>query len=91
PPHKSKPSACFMFPIFLLDLNDDEGGMLVAAHTKEVMSLGEEDDGGFCAPACLQKNKFASKPLYQEMQDTLTVMFGKKCWTKLDGALRNRA
>lgn len=88
PTHRHKPSACFMFPLFLLDMSDDDNTLFITAHTREVMGLGEEEDGGFCDPACLANNPKARNPLYVEMKDTLTVMFGAKLWPALDKKLR---
>jgi hypothetical protein len=86
-----KPSVCVMFPLFLLETNDDKGTTLVTSHNREVMSLGEEDDGGHVAVSCLKKNARAKRPLYIEMKNTLVTMFGQRAWNLLDAALRERS
>jgi hypothetical protein len=85
-----KPSACVMFPLFLLDLNDDAEHILVTSHCHEVMTLGEEDDN-FADVGCGKPNKLAKRPLYIEMKDTLVEMFGADLWKRLDQALRQEA
>jgi len=89
-PDWHKPSACVMFPLFLLETNDEKGAILVTSHSPEATALGEEDDGGHTAVGCLKKNPYARRPLYVEMNNTLITMFGQKAWDLLDGALRER-
>ena len=89
-PDRHKPSACVMFPLFLLETNDENDTILVTSHSREVMALGEKDDGGHVAVGCLKKNPYAQRPLYVEMKNTLTAMFGRKAWDLLDKALRER-
>jgi Fe-S-cluster containining protein len=85
-----KPSACVMFPFFLLETNDDEGTILITSHNREVMALGEKDDGGHTAVGCLKRNPYARRRLYIEMKNTLVAMFGQRAWNLLDAALRER-
>ncbi|MBN1868021.1 hypothetical protein JW916_12105 [Candidatus Sumerlaeota bacterium] len=82
-----KPSACVMFPIFILELGDDEDSILVTTHNREVRTLGEEDDE-YIEPGCLKKNPLAKRPLYIEMKETLVHMFGAEAWRRLDHALK---
>jgi hypothetical protein len=84
-----KPSACVMFPLYLLDLGEDNGGLLITAHTHEVCVIGEDDDD-YVEPGCLKKNPLAKRPLYIEMKNTLVHMFGLKAWSILDRELRKR-
>lgn len=88
-PHLYKPSACVMFPLFILDVSDEEETILVTSHNREVMTLGEDEDNYHEMP-CLLPNDLAEKPLYEEMKSTLVTMFGMKAWNLLDKAIKAR-
>jgi hypothetical protein len=89
-PWDYKPSACVMFPLFLLDLSNDEEELIVTAQSREVMTLGEENDDNYCEVGCLKKKGKGKEPVYIAMKDTLVNMFGSRTWTQLDKALRER-
>lgn len=89
PPALYKPSACSMFPIFMLEMSEDDQ-ILITAHTKEVRNVGEEVDE-YHEVTCIERNHLATKPLYQEMKDMLIYMFGAAVWEKLDRELKKRA
>lgn len=84
-----KPSACTMFPIFILELSEGDR-ILVTAHTKEVRNVGEEVDE-YHEVTCIERNYLATKPLYQEMKETLSYMFGAGVWKKLEGEMKRRS
>lgn len=91
-PHYYKPSACVMFPLFILDVeNDGENAptTLVTMHSREVMTLGEDEDN-YQDVKCCQANKLAKTPVYIEMKSTLVSMFGEEVWGLLDEALKER-
>ena len=85
-PFLYKPSACLMFPLVLMDVDEDENIMLVSKHSHEVSSVGEDDDG-YLELTCCSPNRLAKRPLYLEMKDTLVYMFGEEVWQKLRDAL----
>ena len=84
-----KPSACTMFPLFILDPTDEEERMLITIHGKEVMTLGETEEN-YREIHCLDRNPSAKQPIYIEMKSTLVHMFGAEAWKKLDEALKKR-
>jgi len=84
-----EPSACLMFPLFLLDVDDEDGTILVTSHSKEVMTMGEDEEN-YVEVACCKPNEFASEPTYVFMRETLVNMFGAEVWRRLDKALRQR-
>ncbi|NQU42830.1 DUF3109 family protein [bacterium] len=88
-PHLYKPSACVMFPLFILDVDSDEGTILVTSQHREVLNLGEEEDN-YHEVGCMVPNKLAKEPMYREMKSTLVTMFGEKAWNILDESLRDR-
>jgi hypothetical protein len=81
-----QPSACIMFPIFILECGDEER-VLVTAHTEEVRTLGETEEVD-CNLPCMKANPHAKLPRYQYMKDTLIYMFGQEVWNRLDKALQ---
>ncbi len=83
-----KPSACLMFPLVLLDVDEDRSVMLISKHCQEVSTIG--DDDGFLDLPCCSPNSLALKPLYKEMKNTLIYMFGETVWRKLDKALAKK-
>lgn len=82
-PHWYKPSACVMFPLFLLDVDTDEGTMFITCHSEEVMNLGEDEDNHHDV-GCLKKHALPAEPLYVTMKGTLITMFGEEVWQRLD-------
>jgi len=87
-PYLYKPSACVMFPLFLLDVDEEDEVVLVTVHGEEVMRLGEDEDN-YADVGCIHRNKIARRPVYVEMKDTLVHMFGAEAWRRLDRALRD--
>ncbi len=85
-----EPSACVMFPLFILDVDTDEDTLLVSGHSEEVMTIDEDDDENFVDVGCCKPNKLAKRPLYIEMKETFVHMFGAGAWERLDRALRKR-
>lgn len=86
-PELYKPAACVMFPLFLLDIDSDEGTMLISAHSREVMEIGEDEDN-YYKVGCLRKGATGTLPLYISMKNTLVHMFNDKAWQLLDKAMR---
>ncbi len=85
-----KPSACLMFPLVLMDVDEKENIMLISKHSYEVATVGEggdSDEDDYLNLACCSPNRLATKPLYVEMRDTLEYMFGETVWRRLDKAL----
>jgi hypothetical protein len=85
-PAEWKPSACIMFPLFLLDVDSDEGTMLLTIHSEEVMAIGESEEN-YDHVGCLPKNKLAVEPIYRSMRDTIIYMFGEETYERIEEAM----
>ncbi len=85
-PSLCKPAACTMFPLFVVEV-DDEILLTCTCHdTRHVIN----DDGSYHHFACLAPNDMALQPEYQEMKGVLIRMFGKKVWNTIDREARKR-
>jgi hypothetical protein len=89
-PFDYKPSACVMFPLFLLDTGRDDGTILLSVHSREIMTMGETDDGSYQEVGCLKAAKADAPPVYREMRTTLENMFGVSVWKQMDQVLKKQ-
>ncbi|MFW6287064.1 MAG: hypothetical protein ACOC29_03900 [Candidatus Sumerlaeota bacterium] len=89
-PAEWKPSACIMFPLFLLDVDSDEGTMLLTIHSEEVMAIGESEEN-YDTVDCIPDNRLATDPIYRSMRDTIVYMFDEETWNRIKTAMEEYA
>ena len=82
-----KPSACVMFPLFLLDIDGDDETALVSRHSRET-SIVADDEENYRKVGCLGKGSIGRIPLYVTMKSTLEYMFSPAVWRALDARMR---
>ena len=79
-PNRHKPTACVLYPLFLVEVDDDILLTCTSEETRHVIG----DDGEYHHFDCLCPNKMATKPLYREMKEVITLLFGKKAYKAID-------
>jgi hypothetical protein len=87
-PMHYKPSACGMFPLYLMDLSENDE-ILVTAHGKKSVTLGDAD-APYYKIGCQKRCPSDTPPLYVSMKGTLEHMFGAEAWRLLDKGLKQR-
>ncbi|OPZ17605.1 MAG: hypothetical protein BWZ10_01172 [candidate division BRC1 bacterium ADurb.BinA364] len=80
-PKRLKPSACIMYPLFMIELDDNEYLLTcTCAETHPVICGAETEHHDF---PCLNPNGKAAEPLYKAMGGVIEMMFGESAYRRL--------
>jgi len=85
-PATCKPAACAMFPLFVVEVDDD---LLLTCTCRDTRHV-TDGNGNYRHFGCLQENGMATLPLDQEMKSALVEMFGQRVWNAIDREARKR-
>lgn len=78
-PSRCKPAACTMFPLFVVQVQDEMLLTCTCYDTRHVT----DGEGNYHHFPCLVENEMARRPLYQEMKSVLVEMFGGRTWERI--------
>jgi hypothetical protein len=85
-PKRCKPATCSLYPLFMIEVDDD---VLLTSTWRETRHVIDED-GDYHHFGCHEANKRATRPLYVEMRSVLEALFGKKTYKRIKEFARKR-
>ncbi|MCX7016183.1 MAG: DUF3109 family protein [Candidatus Sumerlaeota bacterium] len=85
-PNRVKPAACLLFPLFVVEVEDNLLLTCTSEETRHVI----DDNGEYHHFDCLCPNAMAPRPLYVEMAGAIRALLGKKAYKKMVKEIEKR-